>query len=180
MVVGVIVLVRNANAPVGNKNQEFLKTQQKRSQDEPSGRYLSPPPLIPLGSNRRKMASELIAEKVYQLDYDFENYPFEIVGEGSYQSNLKKIAGPKEEQSKFYQCSAKVTSEPTNKFDKNAIKVEINGLLVGYLSREDAQKLVGRKINKVVAAVIDGGWYNSDDEGSYGVKLGINNVSDLI
>lgn len=107
-------------------------------------------------------------------------YNFNIVGEGSYQSNLKKIAGPKEEQSKFHQCSAKVTSEPTNKFDKNAIKVEINGMLVGYLSKGDAQKLVGRRVNKVVSAVIDGGWDDSDGEGSYGVKLGINNVSDLI
>lgn len=107
-------------------------------------------------------------------------YNFNIVGEGSYQSNLKKIAGPKEEQSKFHQCSAKVTSEPTNKFDKNAIKVEINGMLVGYLSRGDAQKLVGRRVNKVVNAVIDGGWDDNDGEGSYGVKLGINNVSDLI
>lgn len=107
-------------------------------------------------------------------------YNFNIVGEGSYQSNLKKIAGPKEEQSKFHQCSAKVTSEPTNKFDKNAIKVEINGMLVGYLSRVDAQKLVGRRVNKVVSAVIDGGWDNSDGEGSYGVKLAIKSAADLL
>lgn len=107
-------------------------------------------------------------------------YNFNIVGEGLHQSNLKKIAGPKEEQSKSYQCSAKVTSEPTNKFDKNAIKVEINGMLVGYLSREDAQKLAGKRVSRVVSAIIDGGWDDSDSEGSYGVKLGINNVSDLI
>lgn len=107
-------------------------------------------------------------------------YNFNIVGEGSYQQNLKKIAGPKEEISKFHECTARITSEPTNKFDKNAVKVEINGLLVGYLSRGDAQKLAGKRINRNVDAVIDGGWDDDIDEGQYGVKLAIKNVSDLI
>lgn len=107
-------------------------------------------------------------------------YDFNIVGEGSYQKNLKKIAGPKEEMSKFHECTARITSEPTNKFDKNAVKVEIDGLLVGYLSRGDAQKLAGKRINRTVDAVIDGGWDDDIDEGQYGVKLAIKNVSDLI
>jgi len=107
-------------------------------------------------------------------------YSFNIVGEGSYQQNLKKIAGPKEEISKFHECTARITSEPTNKFDKNAVKVEINGLLVGYLSRDHAQKLAGKRINRTVDAVIDGGWDDDIDEGHYGVKLAIKNVSDLI
>ncbi|MDV8155194.1 hypothetical protein [Acinetobacter bereziniae] len=108
------------------------------------------------------------------------NYNFNIVGEGFYQQNLRKIAGPKEEISKFHECTARITSEPTNKFDKNAVKVEINGLLVGYLSRGDAQKLAGKRINRTVDAVIDGGWYDDIDEGQYGVKLAVKNVSDLI
>ncbi|RZG78696.1 hypothetical protein EXE10_17130 [Acinetobacter sp. WCHAc060033] len=108
------------------------------------------------------------------------NYNFNIVGEGFYQQNLKKIAGPKEEISKFHECTAKITSEPTNKFDKDAVKVEINGLLVGYLSRSDAQKLAGKRINRTVDAVINGGWDDDIDEGQYGVKLAVKNVSDLI
>lgn len=107
-------------------------------------------------------------------------YNFNIVGEGSYQQNLKKIAGPKQELSKFHQCTARVISEPTNKFDKNAVKVEINGLLVGYLSKGDAQSLVGKNINKSIPAVIDGGWDDEDSEGQYGVKLAINSVRELI
>ena len=81
--------------------------------------------------------------------------------------------------SKFHECTARITSEPTNKFDKNAVKVEINGLLVGYLSRGDTQKLAGKRINRTVDAVIDGGWDDDIDEGQYGVKLAIDSVNDL-
>lgn len=108
------------------------------------------------------------------------SYTYNIVGEASYQKNLIKIAGKKEETSKFYECSAKVVSEPTNKYDKNAVKVEINGLTVGYLSRAEAQRLVGKRINITVPAVINGGWDDGDSKGHYGVKLAINNVSDLV
>ena len=108
------------------------------------------------------------------------SYSYSIVGEQSYQNNLKKIAGPKEEESKFFECYAEVSSEPFNQYDKNAVKVEINGLLVGYLSKGEAAKLAGKVINKTVPAVIDGGWFDADSEGSYGVKLAINNINDLI
>lgn len=108
------------------------------------------------------------------------SYAYNIVGEQSYQNNLKKIAGPKEEESKFFECYAKVSSEPFNQYDKNAVKVEINGLLVGYLNRGEAAKLAGKVVNKTVPAVIDGGWKDEQSTGSYGVKLAINNVSDLV
>lgn len=108
------------------------------------------------------------------------SYAYNIVGEQSYQNNLKKIAGPKEEESKFFECYAKVSSEPFNQYDKNAVKVEINGLTVGYLSKSEAAKLSGKVVNKTVPAVIDGGWFDADGEGSYGVKLAVNNVNDLL
>lgn len=108
------------------------------------------------------------------------SYAYNIVGEQSYQNNLKKIAGPKEEESKFFECYAKVSSEPFNQYDKNAVKVEINGLTVGYLSKSEAAKLSGKMVNKTVPAVIDGGWFDADGEGSYGVKLAVNNVNDLL
>lgn len=107
------------------------------------------------------------------------SYIYNIVGEQSYQKNLKKIAGSKEEESKFFECYAKVSSEPFNQYDKNAVKVEINGLVVGYLSKGEAAKLAGKVINKTVPAVIDGGWKDEDSIGSYGVKLAITSVNDL-
>lgn len=108
------------------------------------------------------------------------SYIYNIVGEQSYQNNLKKIAGPKEEESKFFECYAKVSSEPFNQYDKNAVKVEINGLLVGYLSKSEAAKLSSKVVNKTVPAVIDGGWKDEESTGSYGVKLAINNIYDLV
>ena len=108
------------------------------------------------------------------------SYAYNIVGEQSYQNNLKKIAGPKEEESKFFECQAKVSSEPFNQYDKNAVKVEINGLLVGYLSKSEAAKLSSKVVNKTVPAVIDGGWKDEESTGSYGVKLAINNIYDLV
>lgn len=107
-------------------------------------------------------------------------YNFDIVGEQSYQRNLKKIAGPKQEESKFHECTAQVTSESSNPYDKNAVKVEINGLLVGYLSKGNASQLAGKRIKKSIPAVINGGWKDADTEGNYGVKLAINNLSDLV
>lgn len=42
------------------------------------------------------------------------------------------------------------------------------------------KKLAGKIIKKRVACVIDGGWIDYDSEGSYGVKLAIRNVFDLV
>ncbi|WP_038344326.1 hypothetical protein [Acinetobacter sp. A47] len=106
-------------------------------------------------------------------------YTFEIVGEQSYQHNLKKIAGPKARRAKLYEVTARVVSEPSNSFDAHAIRVEIQGLTVGYLKRQDARQLSGHSIDKKVPAVINGGWLDADHEGSYGVKLAIRHLDDL-
>lgn len=107
-------------------------------------------------------------------------YLVDIVGEQSYQANLRKIAGPKQEKSKYVEVMARVVSEPFNAYDKNAVKIEINGLTVGYLSRDDAKLLADKVINKTVPALINGGWLDNDSEGSYGVKLGIQSLNELI
>lgn len=124
----------------------------------------------------RKPANETKTKLISNRDL----YTYNIVGEQSHQSNLKKIAGPKEEESKFFECQAKVSSEPFNQYDKNAVKVEINDLIVGYLSKSEAAKLSGKVISKTVPAVIDGGWLDDDGEGSYGVKLAITNTNNLL
>lgn len=129
-----------------------------------------------------KRAGENTEQSAEQIGFNSNSrsYAFNIVGEQAYQDNLQKIAGKKEEESKFVEVTAKVLSDPFNKFDKNAVKVEIEGLLVGFLSKEQAKLLSGKVINKEVPAVIDGGWLDDESEGSYGVKLGINNLNDLV
>ncbi len=111
------------------------------------------------------------------------NGTFDIVGEASYQSNLKKIAGPKTKEAKYLTVPALIESEPTNKHDKNALKVTIQGLTVGYLSREEASYIAAKTINpifKPVMATIVGGWKDKTSEGQYGVKLLLISIDDLL
>lgn len=108
---------------------------------------------------------------------------FEIVGEAAYQSNLKKIAGPKTKEAKYLTVSALIESEPTNKHDRNALKVTIQGLTVGYLSREEASYIAAKStspISKPVMATIVGGWKDKTSEGQYGVKLLLTSIDDLL
>lgn len=77
-------------------------------------------------------------------------------------------------------CIARLSPEPANPVDPGAIKVEVNGRLVGHLSIPDAveyhaamraQGAEGRVA--LCDAYINGGWRNGDDEGHFGVKLGL-------
>jgi hypothetical protein len=74
--------------------------------------------------------------------------------------------------------AAVLRPEPTNPYDKNAVKVEVAGLTVGYLSREDAinylkelADLGFRGKATTCRAKIVGGWSNNRSTGSFGVKL---------
>lgn len=65
--------------------------------------------------------------------------------------------------------------EPTNQYDKNAIKVVVkdNNIQIGYLSRDVAEKFApmldkGRKVNSVICMVVTGG-----GDLSYGVNIEI-------
>lgn len=126
-----------------------------------------------IGSETLRNGSHLNSQKI------ITEYDFDIVGEQSYQQNLAKISGLKELRSKHFECYALVVSEPSNKFDKNAIRVEINGLIVGYIPKEKAKKLSKYSIRKTVPALINGGWKDDYSEGNYGVKLAINNLNEL-
>lgn len=180
VVIGVIFLARKASMPVENKTQEFLKTQQNRSEDEVSGRSLPPP--FPMGSTRRKDVSKLAPKRIFRLDYDcaydFENYPFEIVGESHYQSNISRFAVKREGKGCFTEVEARIVRDLNNSHDKNACRVDINGLTVGYFPRNNAEswvKLLGRlnmpnNSEVYVKAVIVGG--GSKDH-SFGVRLDI-------
>jgi hypothetical protein len=76
-------------------------------------------------------------------------YSYDIVGEQSYQENIKRIAGEKQEVSKAFETRARVVSEPNNSFDKNALKVQINALTVGYIPKKDASS-VSKQVKKLI------------------------------
>ena len=65
-------------------------------------------------------------------------YNLEIVGESHYVNNFKTIAGTIPEGGLKRKVEARLILEDENPYDKNAVRVEVNGLKVGYLSREIA------------------------------------------
>ena len=106
-------------------------------------------------------------------------YGFDIVGESFYQLALEKICGGKTGEGHEKKCLATLICDNNNPYDKNAIRIEINGLIVGHLKKEDAlyyrdllKKLGQQEISATCQALIIGGWNRGhDDQGHFGVKL---------
>lgn len=109
---------------------------------------------------------------------DFE---CDVVGESKYQNHLERIAGGRTDDSAKLRKQAILVLEDDNTHDKNAVRVYIDGLTVGYLSRETAKvyrrQLKRQKLpigNYTCDAMIVGGWDRSDgDVGHFGVRLDV-------
>jgi hypothetical protein len=105
----------------------------------------------------------------------------QVVGEASYQDNLWRIVGGRRSPDGrvLEDIVAVLAAEPDNPYDANAVAVWIQGLKVGYLSREDAQRYRpgllaleqqhGKPI--ALAGVIAGGGMRADGPGRLGVFL---------
>lgn len=103
-------------------------------------------------------------------------FTFDVVGEASFQSALASIVGGKTRAGHNHKCRATLLLDDKNSHDRNAVRVEIGGKTVAYLSREDAL-IYRERISAVAAkcdAKINGGWdYGDGDNGSFGVKLNV-------
>ncbi|MBJ8417139.1 hypothetical protein [Acinetobacter courvalinii] len=106
-------------------------------------------------------------------------YTFEIVSESSYQTNLKTIVENTAPVSKLIEVAARVLSEPSNPSDRHAIRVEVQGLTVGYLNSQDAKQLAGHNIDKKVSAAITSRKQTNPDQVNYTVKLALKQLDDL-
>jgi hypothetical protein len=62
----------------------------------------------------------------------------EVVGESNYQAQLTRIVGNPNDDGVDVPCLALLVPEPTNPYDRNAVRVDIDGGTVGYLARQDA------------------------------------------
>lgn len=60
------------------------------------------------------------------------------VGESFYQPALEVACGRRNGEEVFFECEATLVSEPDNRFDGNAVRVEIDGRLTAHLARADA------------------------------------------
>jgi len=80
------------------------------------------------------------AARVEGIDATFYpgDEPLEVVGESRYQDSLWRIVGGRRRDSVRYETEAVLEPEPDNPYDPNAIRVLVDGNLIGYLSREDA------------------------------------------
>jgi hypothetical protein len=107
------------------------------------------------------------------------SFEFDIVGESKYQDALEEICGGRTEDSAEHRTEAVLYLEDSNPHDNMAVRVDIRGRTVGYLSRNDARsyrqqlkKLGHERIVCRCDAMIVGGWRRSRaDQGHFGVKL---------
>src|SRR4051794_15864962 len=76
-----------------------------------------------------------VAAQVFVGDEDLE-----VVGEASYQDALWSICQGAEGAQVHQQVVAVLVPEPQNPYDANAISVQIEGRVIGYLSRENAMR----------------------------------------
>ena len=99
----------------------------------------------------------------------------DVVGEEHYQEALIRIAGPYTQKGHRVRCEAVLYLQPDNPHDGNAIRIEIDGSTVGYISRYQAPTLrrqmqrlgIGNGQRVTVDAAIGGGRIGT----RYGVYL---------
>jgi hypothetical protein len=103
------------------------------------------------------------------------------VGESHYQDALDAICGGRTSEGADFFTEAELVLEDDNRHDDQAVRVEIDQRLVGYLSRGNARRyrrlLVELGLGRVIGvcdAWIRGGWDRGrDDRGNYGVLVGV-------
>ena len=106
------------------------------------------------------------------------SFPIACVGESRYQGELESICGGRTRDSVEQEVTAILILEDTNPYDSEAVRVEVDGIIVGYMTRPDAQvyrRLLTQRAPAVKAtqcrAQIRGGWERGEDRGSYGIWL---------
>jgi len=103
----------------------------------------------------------------------------EVVGELAYQAALWRLCGGTVGERIRCGIVAVLVPEPTNRYDANAIAVQIDGNVVGYLPRATAQEYLPGLLHVMSArggyvalrGVIVGGGYYDDGPGRLGVWL---------
>ena len=104
----------------------------------------------------------------------------DVVGELQYQADIEDLHGGTEDDTK---ATATLIPEDDNEYDANAVRVEIGGRLVGYLSREQAleyRSAVGTASGRCGAKIVGGFLFDEDEREDeererayFGVKLNI-------
>lgn len=115
-------------------------------------------------------------KKILKSNKEYKSFPGTIVKNGH--------AGKRIYEYLYLDTKAKLVPEPTNKHDKNAVKVCIAGKTVGYIKREEtlAVKDILKKAQiEYIRAFVSGGKYKivslnkdvSDIEDGFSVRINI-------
>ncbi len=106
-------------------------------------------------------------------------FAIEAVGESHYQDALERICGGRTEDGASEIVEALLILEDENPYDDKAVRVDIEGRTVGYLSRDSARQYrrrlteggLGGATAKCMAKIV-GGWDRGEnDKGHFGVRL---------
>lgn len=108
-------------------------------------------------------------------------FSLEAVGESKYQESLEAICGGRSEDGADCFIDAVLIHEDENPYDSQAVRIDVAGSTVGYLSRKHAREYrlqMARTGHAGVAATcaarIRGGWDRGDgDTGPFGIRLDI-------
>lgn len=134
-----------------------------------------------------------VSLEVHRFEKQARDAWLDIVGEGRYQDEIRKVAGPSGDRGVANpNATAIVMREPTNPADPNAVVAYLMGSdgrhtgKAGYLSRENA--LAYRPVFELIApssiiadAFLTGGWdRGGGDRGSIGVRLHLGTPGELL
>lgn len=105
----------------------------------------------------------------------------DIVGEARHQDYLEELACGRDNRGCRVRCfGAELVREPENAYDTDAVRVDIGGRAVGYISRDAApdyhdliEGLWSRGELATCGATLTGGWVRPGDRGRIGVSLDI-------
>jgi hypothetical protein len=106
-------------------------------------------------------------------------YSIDVVGESNYQNALMKICGGYTKEGHNKTIRAHLIHEDSNPYDNKAIRIDIQGMTVGYLSRTLAREFRKQLFESGYPgkpascnAIIVGGWdRGKSDKGHFGVRL---------
>lgn len=106
-----------------------------------------------------------------------DDYSSKVAGTSNYQDELLDICGGYNRDGHGYETIAMLVRDPKNPHDPNAIKVEIEGQCVGFLPKQQAERIAaemdseGFSQSRVEAQVVGGWRTNQYDRGSFGIRL---------
>lgn len=147
----------------------------KPREDEPLPPLKLGPPTAASASRPRKPEAKRVSEKKKPSTALFR---LEVTGESHFVQNFERICGPRCEDGEDREVDAQLVPDDTNPYDRNAVQVQVQGLQVGWLGKQDAKVFRTRaaadgwQLPVSCRGRITGGWEREEEEpGHYGIRL---------